>query len=202
MSDSDLPCMACDTVHPQGHCRLKLAGVEHCGLCGIAHFGHSRTCPHLNSEMQVAQMLGSLKESTEQRALVEEATKYIRGIRGDLVFRRKKKLKAARDRGDGMPQHQTAMPPPIPSQHAQGPYDSAYTTAPQSAMPSSTQNPYTSPYTSQQHREMGPRQHPQHQPARRSLPRQHPQHWKERQSFKHPPQYRTPQHHSTRPPPQ
>ena len=34
-------------------------------------------------------MLGSLKESTEQRALVDEATKYLRGIRGDLVRRKK-----------------------------------------------------------------------------------------------------------------
>jgi hypothetical protein len=43
-------------------------------------------------------MLGSLKESTEQRTLVEEATKYLRGIRGDLV--RRKKLKAAKNATD------------------------------------------------------------------------------------------------------
>lgn len=92
-------CLACNTSHPIGHCPMKLAGVEHCGLCGIAHFGHSRTCPHLNSEAQVAMMLGSLKESTEQRALVEEATKYLRGIRGDLV--RRKKVQAMKDSGTG-----------------------------------------------------------------------------------------------------
>lgn len=106
----DTPCFTCDNIHPPGYCRLKLAGVEHCGLCGIAHFGHSRTCPHLNSEMQVAQMLGSLKQSTEQRALVDEATKYIRGIRGDLVVRRNKKLKAAK----GQENNSSPMPPPIP----------------------------------------------------------------------------------------
>jgi hypothetical protein len=87
--------MACDEVHKEGHCRLKLAGVEHCGLCGIAHYGHGRTCPHLNSEALVAKMIGSLKQSTEPRALVDEATKYLRGIRGDLV--RRKKMKAMKD---------------------------------------------------------------------------------------------------------
>ncbi|EEP75725.1 hypothetical protein UREG_00572 [Uncinocarpus reesii 1704] len=92
-------CVACDGIHPLGHCRLKQAGVEHCGLCGIAHFGHSRTCPHLNSESQVASMLSSLKQSTEQRALVEEATKYLRGIRGDLV--RRKKQKSAKGNPNG-----------------------------------------------------------------------------------------------------
>ncbi|WEW57620.1 hypothetical protein PRK78_003087 [Emydomyces testavorans] len=95
----DHRCIACNIIHPQGHCRLKQAGVEHCGLCGIAHFGHSRTCPHLNSEVQVASMLSSLKESTEQRALIEEATKYLRGIRGDLV--RRKKQRVAKEQTNG-----------------------------------------------------------------------------------------------------
>ncbi|KLJ13812.1 hypothetical protein EMPG_11266 [Blastomyces silverae] len=101
-------CVACDQIHRTGHCPLKLAGVEHCGLCGIAHYGRGRTCPHLSSETQVALMLGSLKESPEQRALVDEATKYLRGIRGDLV--RRKKLKLAKGNGDSLPQ---APPPPI-----------------------------------------------------------------------------------------
>ncbi|KAL1953409.1 hypothetical protein VTO42DRAFT_2848 [Malbranchea cinnamomea] len=98
-------CIACDEFHEVGYCPLKRAGVEHCGLCGIAHYGYSRTCPHLNSEIQVAAMLGSLKHSTEPRALVEEATRYLRGIRGDLV--RRKKLKASREQQSG------ANPPPI-----------------------------------------------------------------------------------------
>jgi len=78
-----------------GWCRLKLAGVEHCGLCGIAHLGHGRTCPHLNSEVQVATLLGTLKESTESQELREKATKYLRMIRGDLVQR--KRLAEQRD---------------------------------------------------------------------------------------------------------
>ncbi|OAX83659.1 hypothetical protein ACJ72_01972 [Emergomyces africanus] len=103
-------CVACDQHHPTGHCPLKLAGVEHCGLCGIAHYGRGRTCPHLNSETQVALMLGSLKESPEQRALVAEATKYLRGIRGDLV--RRKKLKNIRGAAGGsLPE--TLPTPPI-----------------------------------------------------------------------------------------
>jgi chromodomain-helicase-DNA-binding protein 4 len=76
-----------------GWCRLKLAGVEHCGLCGIAHLGHSRTCPHLNNEQQVATLLQTLKGSTESRELVEQATKYLRTVRGDLVARRRAKEK-------------------------------------------------------------------------------------------------------------
>lgn len=72
-----------------GWCRLKLAGVEHCGLCGIAHLGHGRTCPHLNSEIQVATLLGTLKESTESHELKDKATKYLRMIRGDLVQRKR-----------------------------------------------------------------------------------------------------------------
>ncbi|OJD11202.1 hypothetical protein AJ78_07978, partial [Emergomyces pasteurianus Ep9510] len=102
-------CVACDQNHPTGYCPLKLAGVEHCGLCGIAHYGRGRTCPHLNSETQVALMLGSLKESPEQRALVAEATKYLRGIRGDLV--RRKKLNKIRGNAGQLPQN--SPPPPI-----------------------------------------------------------------------------------------
>ena len=74
-----------------GWCRLKLAGVEHCGLCGLAHLGHSRTCPHLNDETQVGRLLQTLKESPEPREHVEAATKYLRMIRGDLVQRKRKK---------------------------------------------------------------------------------------------------------------
>ena len=72
-----------------GWCRLKLAGIEHCGLCGKAHLGHSRTCPHLNNETQVTTLLQTLKESTESRDLIEQATKYLRMVRSDLVSRKR-----------------------------------------------------------------------------------------------------------------
>ncbi|KAG5304531.1 SHREC complex subunit Mit1 [Histoplasma capsulatum G186AR] len=114
-SHSPRRCVACDQIHPIGYCPLKLAGVEHCGLCGIAHYGRGRACPHLSSETQVALMLGSLKESTEQRALVDEATKYLRGIRGDLV--RRKKIKAAKETTNSLPLA-TAAPTSHPTQNA------------------------------------------------------------------------------------
>ena len=90
-------CSACDEIHSMGWCRLKLAGVEHCGLCGLAHTGHGRTCPHLNSEVQVATLLGTLKESTEGKELIEQATKYLRAIRGDLVQRKRAQEKKVVD---------------------------------------------------------------------------------------------------------
>jgi chromodomain-helicase-DNA-binding protein 4 len=84
-------CTACDERHAMGWCRLKVAGVEHCGLCGIAHLGHSRTCPHLTDEKQLVRLLETLKESPESREDVEAATKYLRMIRGDLVSRARRK---------------------------------------------------------------------------------------------------------------
>lgn len=72
-----------------GWCRLKVAGVEHCGLCGLAHLGHGRTCPHLTDERHATTILQTLKESTESRELVEQATKYMRVVRADLVQRRR-----------------------------------------------------------------------------------------------------------------
>jgi chromodomain-helicase-DNA-binding protein 4 len=38
----------------------------------------------------VATLLGTLKESTESRELIEQAAKYLRMIRGDLVQRKRK----------------------------------------------------------------------------------------------------------------
>nr|XP_001389337.2 chromatin remodeling complex subunit (Chd3) [Aspergillus niger CBS 513.88] len=89
------PCIACNRVHVVGHCRLKMAGVEHCPLCGLAHYGYSRTCPHLRSDTQVSRMLAALKESTEDRELVQLAKKYLNGIRGDLAQRKRKQASKA-----------------------------------------------------------------------------------------------------------
>jgi hypothetical protein len=52
-TENGINCGACRTYHLQGQCPLKLAGVEHCNLCGMAHFGHARVCPHIQSETQV-----------------------------------------------------------------------------------------------------------------------------------------------------
>lgn len=91
------PCLACDAHHHVGYCPLKLAGVEFCGLCGLAHFGHARTCPHLTSVTQCRQMLESLRQSQEPPHLVEMARKYVVGVIGDLR-RRKKEEKIRRER--------------------------------------------------------------------------------------------------------
>ncbi|KAL4979176.1 hypothetical protein BDW66DRAFT_148661 [Aspergillus desertorum] len=85
------PCFVCGRVHPVGSCPLKIAGVEHCGLCGLAHYGQARTCPHLRSELQVSRMIEALKQSNEHRHLVALAKKYVYGIKSDLAQRRKRK---------------------------------------------------------------------------------------------------------------
>jgi len=82
-------CVACQSVHIQGNCALKRAGVEICNLCGVAHFGHARVCPHINSETQVRNMLIALKESPEAGHLVKEAKKYLAGVKGTLVQKKK-----------------------------------------------------------------------------------------------------------------
>jgi hypothetical protein len=83
-------CPACHKSHPRGACELKVAGVEHCGLCGLAHFGYSRTCPHIKSETQVREMLQALKNSPEKKELIDLAMKYLRGVKGTLVQQKKK----------------------------------------------------------------------------------------------------------------
>jgi superfamily II DNA or RNA helicase len=92
---NDDPCLVCGRIHPVGSCQLKRAGVEHCGLCGLAHYGHARTCPHLRSDVYVSRMIEALKQSTEDRHLVALAKKYCYGIKGDLAQREKRKSSKA-----------------------------------------------------------------------------------------------------------
>ncbi|KAI9699741.1 MAG: hypothetical protein M1836_002776 [Candelina mexicana] len=92
--DSGYPatvCIACETFHPKGYCPLKMAGVEQCGLCGIAHYGIGRACPHMSSETQVRTMVETLKQSMEPKEYKDIAVKFLRGVKGDLVQRKKKK---------------------------------------------------------------------------------------------------------------
>ncbi|RAK76118.1 putative chromatin remodeling complex subunit (Chd3) [Aspergillus fijiensis CBS 313.89] len=96
-------CIACKQAHPVGSCRLRLAGVEHCPLCGLAHYGYSRTCPHLKSDAQVARMLDAIKHSTEERELVLLAKKYLTGIRGNLALRKRKEASKAAAGGASLP---------------------------------------------------------------------------------------------------
>ena len=98
-------CPACQKQHIRGACELKVSGVEYCGLCGLAHFGHARTCPHIKSETQVREMLEALRSSPEKKELVDLATKYLRGVKGTLVQQKKRN----REKLQGMPQ--SSSPP-------------------------------------------------------------------------------------------
>ncbi|KAI9750170.1 MAG: hypothetical protein M4579_006581 [Chaenotheca gracillima] len=81
-------CLACDEHHRVGYCPLKLAGVEYCPLCGIAHFAGPQ-CPHMKSETQVRLMLEALKQSPEEKAIKDAAITYLRGRKGALVRKKK-----------------------------------------------------------------------------------------------------------------
>ncbi|KAI5295902.1 hypothetical protein KEM55_005995, partial [Ascosphaera atra] len=94
-------CPACTQEHDQGYCPLKLAGVEYCALCGSAHFGQGRTCPHFRSEEHVVSLLSTLKTSVEHHGLVAEAARYLRGVLGDI--RRRKKAGKPVDAGEPAP---------------------------------------------------------------------------------------------------
>ncbi len=85
-------CIACGTLHREGYCPLKLAGEEYCNLCGLAHYGVARTCPHIQSETQVREMLLSLKQSPESKHLKEAASRYLGGVKGSIVQDKKRKM--------------------------------------------------------------------------------------------------------------
>ena len=82
-------CTACEDYHPQGRCPLKLAGVEHCPLCGIAHYGRGRACPHINSVTQLQAMQDAIKHSHESPELKEMAKKKLTGLIGSIRQKRK-----------------------------------------------------------------------------------------------------------------
>lgn len=94
-AENPIPHFACGTHHAVGHCPIKLAGPETCNLCGLAHFGIARTCPHIQSETQVRAMLVALKQSSEDSKLVQEASRYLQGVKGTLV--QAKKIKAEKE---------------------------------------------------------------------------------------------------------
>ncbi|KAM0715106.1 hypothetical protein Q7P37_009571 [Cladosporium fusiforme] len=91
-ADDYIKCVVCRTKHLLGSCPLKVAGVEYCNLCGIAHYGQTRVCPHITSETQVRAMLEALKSSNEPEHLVREATRYLKGLKGNLVQIKKQKM--------------------------------------------------------------------------------------------------------------
>ncbi|KAF3389210.1 Chromatin remodeling factor mit1 [Penicillium rolfsii] len=124
--DLSARCIACNQYHLLGRCRLKQAGVEHCPLCGLAHFGGRRACTHFHSETQLRRMLAALRQSTEDPELVSLAKKYVRGVLGHLTAARKKAM---------MPD----VTPAATSQASTSDSTPANVTAPQ---PGSYQHPY------------------------------------------------------------
>lgn len=60
-------------------------------LCGLPHYGHSRTCPHIGSVTQLRLMIDALKQSPEQADLVAFAKKKVVGLIGSVNQDKKKK---------------------------------------------------------------------------------------------------------------
>lgn len=104
MTNGHPVCLLCDNRHPAGSCPLKTAGVEHCGLCGLAHYGKNRTCPHLQSITQVKRMLAALELSPEPLELVDAAQSYCRNLLNNLLVLERKKAKDAQEMLYRLPQ--------------------------------------------------------------------------------------------------
>lgn len=112
-------CAACDNYHLKGRCPLKLAGVENCPLCGIAHFGRGRICPHINSVTQLQAMHEALKHSHEPPELKELAKKKVTGLIGSIRQKRRmeEEAKAAKE-SPALRQSGQTRSNLTPSQHA------------------------------------------------------------------------------------
>ncbi|KAJ5482847.1 hypothetical protein N7539_006293 [Penicillium diatomitis] len=106
-------CIACGRYHLLGRCRLKTAGVEHCPLCGLAHLGGRRTCPHLHSEDQIRLMVQALNQSPENPEMVSFAKKYAKGILGHLQSSRNRLSQPIIP----VQAPQPRAPEPVPEQH-------------------------------------------------------------------------------------
>ncbi|CAG8371541.1 unnamed protein product [Penicillium salamii] len=71
------PCQACQQIHWAGSCPLRLAGLEFCRLCGLAHYGYRRVCPRFQSVEQIQRLLQALDLSPEEPQLISLARKYL-----------------------------------------------------------------------------------------------------------------------------
>jgi chromodomain-helicase-DNA-binding protein 4 len=115
-----LLCLACNQQHITGSCPLKTAGIERCNICGLAHYGYARVCPHFKSETMVRTMLEALKESPEPKYIIDQATKYLRGLKGHLVQEKKKAQERALSNSGGVFES-NAMRPIHPPNGVAGP---------------------------------------------------------------------------------
>jgi len=94
-ADGKTVCIACGTVHPGGRCPLRFGTLSECPGCTYVHFHGIRTCPLFREKEYLDLLLNRLKESTEDKALIESARAYVRGIRADYARHRKKATNAA-----------------------------------------------------------------------------------------------------------
>ena len=91
-------CLACTQYHRPGFCPLMLAGVERCELCGIAHFGFQRNCPHLTSVTQLRLMMEAIKNSSEPQDIKDLAKKRVVGLIGSINQARRQENEAKKER--------------------------------------------------------------------------------------------------------
>lgn len=52
--------------------------VEHCKLCGVAHFGISDKCLHYLTDIQIRVLLDSLRQKNGPEAQIEAARSLLR----------------------------------------------------------------------------------------------------------------------------
>lgn len=76
-----------------GQQRSKLALVEICKLCGLAHYGIPGVCPHLNSEAQIALMREAVSNSQEPPHICEAALKCLDDAQRALKARKARNTK-------------------------------------------------------------------------------------------------------------
>ena len=147
---SDL-CIACNERHRTGYCPLKLAGVEFCGLCNLAHYGSgsSRNCPHLDSVTQCQAMLEALKSSPEPQEHLENSRRYVVGVIARLKQKKKQKKANGLQSSDstlqpfGPSSRNQALGPPDSTLQPSGPSFRNQALGPPDMV---TKGPYASPY--------------------------------------------------------
>ncbi|KAI4145892.1 MAG: hypothetical protein LQ341_002239 [Variospora aurantia] len=120
-------CIACNTMHVQGSCPLKVAGLERCGLCGQAHYGAGfrKACTHLHSIEQCQLMLEALKSSPDTYEAKGQVKKYLVGIIGNLRHEQKLAEEKKRESLQQQQQQQRQAPPPAVDPHLYS-YPSSY----------------------------------------------------------------------------
>ena len=80
-------CVLCERIHIYGQCPLRNVKVDRCPGCGYHHFHMQRLCPLLQSLETVEEIRKRLRESTEDRAIVRAASRYISSVRADYQLR-------------------------------------------------------------------------------------------------------------------